>query len=180
MLIRASPFLSKPVITLALVTTNIWGAEARIQCHETAHLHQPFELLAWRLTVRKQSARPVKCFKTGGESGIRTLPRPMPSITCRNYIATDAKFTTLAAHPCTLLHAARKIFCPQAAQSLSMSLRVERPIKNLPLSRRLKSLGAPSKVISVQQSLGVSFGSYLVVRCRGHTNADRLEQCPER
>jgi hypothetical protein len=28
--------------------------------------------------------------------------RSMASITCRNYIATDAKFTRLAAHPRTL------------------------------------------------------------------------------
>jgi len=31
----------------------------------------------------------------------------MASITCRNYIATDAKFATLAAYHCTLLHARR-------------------------------------------------------------------------
>jgi hypothetical protein len=42
----------------------------------------------------------------------------MASITCRNYIATDAKFPTLAAHHCTLsarwctlLYAGGKIFC---------------------------------------------------------------------
>lgn len=43
----------------------------------------------------------------GGESGIRTLPRSIASITCRLYVATDAKVTTLAAHPCTLLHAGK-------------------------------------------------------------------------
>jgi hypothetical protein len=31
-----------------------------------------------------------------------TLPRPIASITYRLYIATNAKFTTLAAYPCTL------------------------------------------------------------------------------
>jgi hypothetical protein len=45
---------------------------------------------------------------SGGEGGIRSLPYLTASITCRNYIATNAKFTTLAAHHCTLLHAARK------------------------------------------------------------------------
>jgi hypothetical protein len=49
----------------------------------------------------------------GGESGIRTHACSMASITCRNYIATDAKFPTLAAHHCTLLHAGGKIFCSQ-------------------------------------------------------------------
>jgi hypothetical protein len=37
----------------------------------------------------------------------------MASITCRNYIATGAKFPTLAAHHCTLLHAGGKIFYSQ-------------------------------------------------------------------
>jgi len=41
----------------------------------------------------------------------------MRTITCRIYIAMDAKFTTLAAHPCTLLHAGRpllrKMICAQ-------------------------------------------------------------------
>jgi hypothetical protein len=37
----------------------------------------------------------------------------MASITCRNYIATDAKFPTLAAHHCMLLHAGGKVFCLQ-------------------------------------------------------------------
>jgi hypothetical protein len=41
-------------------------------------------------------------------SGIRTHARSMASITCRNYIATDAKFTALAAQHCTLLHARRE------------------------------------------------------------------------
>jgi hypothetical protein len=45
--------------------------------------------------------------EAGGESGIRTLPRPMASMTCRTYIAKNANFTTLAAHHCTLLHARR-------------------------------------------------------------------------
>jgi hypothetical protein len=42
-----------------------------------------------------------------GEGGIRTLPCPIASTTCRFYIATDAKLTTFAAHPCTLLHAGK-------------------------------------------------------------------------
>jgi len=42
-----------------------------------------------------------------GESGIRTHAWSMASITCRNYIAMDAKFATFAAHHCTLLHAGK-------------------------------------------------------------------------
>jgi hypothetical protein len=37
----------------------------------------------------------------------------MASITYRNYIATDAKFPTLAAHHYTLLHAGGKMFSSQ-------------------------------------------------------------------
>jgi hypothetical protein len=40
----------------------------------------------------------------------------MTSLSCRFYIATDAKFTTIAAHHCTLLHAAG-----------SLGLRLNRP-----------------------------------------------------
>jgi hypothetical protein len=39
-----SAFSFETVITLVLVITNIWGAEARIHCHKAVHLHQPFEL----------------------------------------------------------------------------------------------------------------------------------------
>ena len=46
-----------------------------------------------------------KFTRAGGEGGIRSLPRPTASITCRFYIATYAKFATVAAHHCTLLHA---------------------------------------------------------------------------
>jgi hypothetical protein len=45
----------------------------------------------------------------GGERGIRTLPRPGVSVTCRFYIAIYAKFTTVAMHACTLLHAGRNL-----------------------------------------------------------------------
>jgi len=59
----------------------------------------------------------LKCFIInrihGGESGIRTHAHSMASITCRDYIAPDAKFPTLATHHCTLLPAGGKIFCSQ-------------------------------------------------------------------
>ncbi len=61
----------------------------------------------WRYLIARLIACSLSRRKSGGESGIRTLPRPIASITYRFYIATDAKFTTLAAHHCTLLHAGK-------------------------------------------------------------------------
>src|ERR1700735_379865 len=48
--------------------------------------------------------------RTGGEGGIRSLPVLTASISYRNYIATNAKFATLAADHCTLLHAGVRRF----------------------------------------------------------------------
>jgi hypothetical protein len=56
-------------------------------------------------SVGSAEAQQIK--RSGGESGIRTHARSMASITCINYIATDTKFATLAAHHCTLLHAGK-------------------------------------------------------------------------
>jgi len=44
-------------------------------------------------------------FGSGGEGGIRSLPRSTASISCRNYVATYAKNAKLATHHCTPLHA---------------------------------------------------------------------------
>ena len=47
----------------------------------------------------------------------------MASITCRNYIATDAKFTTLATHHCTPLHAGRSASIPLLNNFFDLSSR---------------------------------------------------------
>ncbi len=58
----------------------------------------------------------------------------MASITCRNYIATDAKFTTLAAHHCTLLHAGKLLSGIQGAH------------EQYPSRARMQSSAAAQKV----------------------------------
>src|SRR5688572_9179317 len=47
----------------------------------------------------------VKLDVTGGEGGIRTLPRPVDSVSYRFHIAADATIARNAVAPCTLSHA---------------------------------------------------------------------------
>jgi hypothetical protein len=65
----------------------------------------PRKVGLFRLFQEKRSRVSLQLRLRGGEGGIRSLPRPTASITCRFYIATYAKFATVAAHHCTLLHA---------------------------------------------------------------------------
>jgi hypothetical protein len=60
-----------------------------------------------RVFQPKTSGVSLQCRLRGGEGGIRTLPCPMASVSYRNYIAKNAKFTTFAVHHCTLLHAGK-------------------------------------------------------------------------